>query len=475
MKNKLFYGIAAFGFSLALAGCEGWLESEPNYLLTNEVTMEDVDGVRAVMVGVYDLLQSTGYYGRDFIVSPELLADNCRITDNNSNRFIGQSLNQVGSHNAIWATAYNGINRVNNVLAFVDDAAGGSQTEKDELKGQAFFVRALLYHDLARSYSREPNHLVNGFDLCVPLLLVPFPGITSPDAFPSRATVAVVYEQIEKDLTQAIDLLASSSFDPNYGNILAAKSLLARVYLYEEKWSQAAAMAEEVINDSRTPALVTGENYMTCFSATPGAESIFELRFTENESEGPNSLTSIYMQVGAGYADVCLTDDLMQKFGASFGQDTTFADARAQAFQITSKSGENVVYNTKYASYNGVYGSDNVAILRTSEVYLTSAEANLMAGNTALALQRYNALHTRAGYEAATSLAIEDVLLERRLELAFEGHRFYDLKRKGWDIPKSFKFEYLPVGLEYRDFRMVANIAPDEIELNENLDQNPGY
>jgi len=483
-KIKLII-IAAILF--AGMSCEDMLKTEPKHAVTPEVAMNDMLGVQNVVISIYDVFQKGEYYGRDFVVIPEVLADNCRVSQANSGRMLDESKNTPGSHvGDMWQLGYMVVNRANNVLKYVDGVSDGTAAEKNQAKGEAYFLRALAYFDIARSYGYEPGKEVNGWNKSAALVLEPFTGLDD-DSYPSRATNVAVYAQVESDLKAAIDLLPEN-FVPQLANKHTARALLSRAYLYQGKWAEAENYATQVITGAGVN-LATRANYVQAFSGTDpagfsiGTESIFELVFNPtNENLGEGSLHGIYCGpvLGGSYGDVVATNSILSAF------DTTNVDVNGRPKDVRylylhfpyKKSGENIMYNMKFKAWNGRAGSDNVHIIRLSEMYLNRAEARYEQGNATGAWEDANAIYKRATDEDLPALSgqalLDRILLERRKELAYEGHRFFDLKRRGMDIPKDHTYNGVYT-LPYNSFVLISKLPTRETDINPNLQQNPGY
>lgn len=467
--------LAALVISVGFSSCEDWLETQPEQSISEELAFSTPETASAVMLGGYTGMFAQAYYGRDMIIAPELLADNAKISLTNSNRLLGESTNDERSHvgdQAFWTACYDVINRVNLVLANIESTPGLSQATIAQFRGESYFLRGLVYFDLARVYARNPNFLINNFDLGAPILLTPFDGLDE-DAYPARATVDEVYNQAKSDLNQAIALLGNSN-QPFRASQVAAKALLSRVHLYLQEWQQAADLATEAINEAGF-GLTSQANYFDIF--TDDSEALFSLRITINESLGNNnSIAVLYIQSpdGTGYGDAVIRQNFLDAFEAG--------DIRGDSIRADVKDGEPVNYTLKFNSYGGSVGEDNIPIIRLSEVYLNRAEALAELGgaaNETAALQDLNAIRNRAGLPDATSSGnalIQDILDERRIELAFEGHRFFDLKRRGLDIPKGNPVDdCVTCTIPYSDYRVVAAIQQAELDVNPNLVNNPGY
>jgi len=478
MKKIIYiFAISTFAFCIS---CEKLLEINPKDQLPEDKVLTSLTGNSSLMQGAYDVLQETELYGRDMICVPEILADNCGMAQGGY-VFKNEYRNVMGAGCNIWVEAYRAISITNDVIAAIDkvsvsDAETGT---RDRIKGEALFVRGLMYFDLLRAYSREPGHLVNNFDLGIPLIVKPLAGM-GPDAYPSRNTIYEVWTQVESDLNDAFSLLQNNDAGnfPQRPTSFAAKALLARAYLYESKWQDAVTAATWVI-DQKTPILYTGD-YKDLFAN--GVESIYELRFSASEALGASSLHAMYATVDDGYRDA---DGYGDGEGSGEGEliiannlFTQFetGDKRLNMMRKAYFGGNKVWWTTKFNSWQGAFGQDNVPLIRISEMYLIRAEAsvNLTTPNYTTARNDIDALRDARGLGASTAnngTLAAAIQKERRLELCFEGHRFFDLKRLGMDITKEPPSTTLP----YADFKVVAGIPQTEMDVNENLVNNPGY
>ncbi len=454
-----------------LAACEDQINVEPKDSITPAIALSELSGYDAVLSSVYRRMHEFGYYGQSMILDAEALSDNLVIA-NNTGRYTGEVVNSVGSHVDIWGR-YTAINEANVVIAGVPELEDGTDAEKNSILGQALFLRALLYHDLSKAYGYEPGQEVNGFNLSVILRTTPTIGLSDAD-FRERATNTAVYAQIEQDLLSAINLLpaeTSTSGFPARVSRSAAKALLARVYLYAGRYSDAANYADQVIAES-TIDLLSGDEYLAAWGSATHGESILEFDISlvdwstvDGVNNSMNSVTAQhdvdYNATGGQFA-VGGSDDLINSIEAG--------DIRADLWVDYSSNWENLKWRGEKGDYR-----ENIPVIRISEMYLISAEGKARSGNEPGARTTINELRAARdlGPTTASGAALTDLIMnERRVELAFEGHRWFDLKRLGMDIPKpqtSFG------QLDYSDFRMLARIPIGEVVLNESLQQNPGY
>jgi len=468
--------------------CDSLLEINPKDSLPGDKALATLNGNESLLLGAYDMMQGTSLYGRNLICTPEILADNCGMAQGGY-MFRPEYRNTMGSGCNIWTSAYRVIAVTNDVISAIDkvNIEPAQSGTRDRIKGEALFIRGLLYFDLLRSYSREPGQLVNNFDLGVPLITEPFVSM-GPDAYPARDNIYAVWAQIEQDLNQAFSLLQGNdaAIFPQRATSYAAKALLARAYLYQSKWQDAASAATWVI-DQKKPALHTGDIKDLY---TSGVESILELRFATPEALGSSSLHAIYGTVddgfrdeegygngrGSGEGELIIADNLLSQFETG--------DKRLNMMRKAYFGSNKVWWNTKFNSWQGSFGQDNVPLIRIAEMYLIRAEASVypnsiisgppiqpdftLARNDINALRAARGLAPTTANDGALAAAIQK---ERRLELCFEGHRFFDLKRLGLDITK----EAPSITLPYADFKVVAGIPQTEMDVNKSLVNNPGY
>jgi tetratricopeptide (TPR) repeat protein len=456
---------------LGTSGCSDLFVTEPKQSVSSNLALQDITGIRSLVISIYDRLQPNTYYGARMMIGPDILADNVRLTNSNSNRYFNERVNAAGAHlQQIWDQCYPGINEANFVIAGID-GSNASQDEKNQLKGEAYFLRGLMYFDLARVFAYEPTKTIKNFNLGLIVRTEPTNDVSQAD-FRERSTNEQTYQQIESDLKAAISLLpTSATAERRRANKSAAQALLARLYLYWEKYPEAVQAATEAMA-STGARLVTGAQYQAAFTTTiPNPESLFEINYVQaTESLGSNeSLHSLTTNLTTGnWGDVVPTTELLNLYEPT--------DVRRTAmFYAATKGGEAVFFSRKYTATQGAFTS-NVPVIRYSEVLLIRAEAYAASGDATRALADLNQIRARSG---ATTIAssisgqalIDAIMTERRLELVLEGHRFFDLKRRAMTITKAS----LSAPVPYDDFRILAPLPIGQVQLNTRLRQNPGY
>jgi len=475
MKN--YIKIIVLGSALSLGSCSDLLDTEPRQSLTPESAFSDLNGYESLLAASYGGVRGFGTYGQTMMIAPEIMADNLRIIAN-TGRYIGQEVNADRAHIGLWGN-YGSINQTNIIITGIDEVEGDA-ARKNRIKGEALFLRSLYYFDLARVYGYEPGKEVNGWNNSVIIRTEPTLGFSNAD-FRARATNREVYDLIEADLNAAIALLPTAAkgtagvFRVTKG---AAEALLARVYLYDSKFAEAASMATQAmatfgLTDNGT-GLATPENYVGGFSTYPNPESLFEVEIRSvdwSTVDGVNnSMCTLTANVfNSAQFIVTASNELLAEYEEG--------DIRRATWTETTRSGASgtVYRSNKWLGTKGDF-LENLPIIRAAELYLIRAEARFRTGDAAGSRSDLNALRTNRGLGSVDAgLAGDDlfaqILKERRLEFALEGHRWFDLKRNGLTITKHGNFEPVP----YSDYRLLAPLPQDQIQLNELLVDNPGY
>ncbi len=499
---KLLTGVLLVSVSMLMAACSDQLldvKTRNNSDLTT--ALNTPEGLDAGLNGVYDRMQSVVLYGRDMLAVAEALGDNAWATNksgrlNSENRNTPQNtFGTATAAGATWQAAYIAINQANLLLEAAPNVTSLTDTNRrNSILGQAYFLRALLYHDLMRVYAYDPGVEIAAQSRGgVPLILV---GVSdqSKITYPVRSPIADVYKQIYSDLQAAITAFSRSSANagnvPAYGNRTAAQLLLARVALYNKDYATAVKYATDAIGG--TVKVLDATGYVAGWRAPRHPESVFELQFAVvSENIGVNtSLQTSYttlVRVGdrnttGGFGDLVPTTAFLADLRSETATGGVAADVRSQLYELgTAGRGTAYVECTKFLGKNGTINLDNVPILRIPEAYLIRAEANYMLGNTATALTDLNFMRTNRGLVARTATdlpgaaLLDEILRQRRFEYAFEGHRWFDLKRRGQDVIKTLPLVTTPNNLPYNDYRILANIPVNELSTNKNIKQNFGY
>ncbi|WP_461532461.1 RagB/SusD family nutrient uptake outer membrane protein [Sinomicrobium sp.] len=466
INNKIMTTVG-LGILFCFTGCD--LDVEPAEELAPGQILTTTEGMEGLAISLHSRLRAAARYGRDLVLLPDVLADNTDRHPISSGRYVGQSVNRHASHMGLWASAWNPINEANIIIDAIDNVEEMSEDVRNRLLGEAYFHRAFAYHDLVKIYGYEPGREVDGWDLGVMIRETPTYDVSDADDRP-RSTNREVYDLIESDLVKAIELLAQGDRGVYYANHTAALTLMARVQLYLENWENAIDYATQAISASNVGLASQSVYAANMYEQEPNPESIYELRIDpENESLGSSDALDQYINP-SGWFDILPSQSLIDSYEPD--------DVR---LSLIKTSDDGFPYFIKYNGSVGAY-TDNVPIFRFPELLLIRAEANAELGSLQDARDDLETLRVARGLAAygagsvtpsSKADVIEAVMNERRREFAFEGHRWFDLKRRAMDIPKQAP---LPT-ISYDDYRILAEIPASEIDDSEfvNVEQNPGY
>lgn len=449
--------VAAFG-----TGCEGIIEPSVDQEKETEGAINTADDLEAFVLGAHDVLNEFELYGRDFYVSADVMSDNA-WSNENSGRFIPQRDFNFTENNSYAADAWQHFYEViANANIVINAELEESGPRVDHIKGQAYGLRAFSHMNLLLAFGQQ---FVEGGSEGIPYITTYNEG----NLYPARESASEIWSKIVADFETAVSMM-----DPQFDSeattfgYYAAKALQSRLYLYTGDFSAAISAADEVIN-SGNYSLVPASGLVEAWASGSGPNSIFELAFTGTDRLGTDNIARIYLDTN--YGDVEVTQDLYDAYDDS--------DVRKELFTVDD-SGDYVSYRVT-GKYVDELGTDNVRIIRYAEVLLNKAEALARSGSEGEALTIINNLSAQRGSSwVYSSGSPENVLAERRLELAMEGHRLYDLARHGRDIrnvtiPENFNRFNDENDLPFGDYRFALPIPRAEINANPNMTQNQGY
>ena len=477
MKNIYKY-LLIFTASALIVSC-GESDLEPTLALDKDLDsgINSADDLAFVLNSAYDRMTAEPYYGKDQIVMGDVRTDNA-YSNMNSGWFAKSDMDYNSNGAGPWSTVYRVIAITNIVINADTSSLTGSASRITHIQGQAHALRALAHFDLLEAYGQ---HFISGQG-GANALGVPYVKTYKDPANlePARATVVSNIGDIAADLTSAISMMNDSfNSSTSYMSKAGAYAILARATLYAGSvdtslYATADAAAKWVIaNSGASP--VTGAGFAASFAADNASNSIFELAFSGTDNISINGIANILR--GPTYGDVRIltgdgpNPDLLDIYDVD--------DVRAASDMIGIAEG----YPSMLGKFPTMNGSDNVTIFRVEEMHLIAAETSLRAGNAADALTYLNNIPAirglGAGYYASASL--ENILLERRKEFAFEGLRWYDLTRMGMDMPlidsmKQMNDDRTPGSPPtFGSYNYAYPISLSERNANPNMVQNYGY
>ncbi|RFM25906.1 RagB/SusD family nutrient uptake outer membrane protein [Deminuibacter soli] len=451
--NRTIYTILTASIVAVLAGCNKQLDLKPSISIANSDALSSTDDVKAAMKGAYYDFASSDFYGGRAFMGPDLLGDYNELNWSGTyqgftdiyNKKITVDNNFVTS---TWLAGYKAINDVNNVLAALPVVK--SSSIKSDLEGQAKFIRGAALFQLVRLYAKAWNDGDPATNDGVPVILTPTLGI-SDSLKVKRSTVAQVYAQVISDLKDAeAELAPTNGF---YAGSLAASAMLARVYLQKGDYDNAALEADKVIGSGKFQLMKTfAEAFPSIDPPAPianTAEDILAMQVTN--TSGTNGFNEFYALSNRG--DIQMTNNHFALYEEG--------DDRANFFNESDGS-----YYTQ--KFDNLYG--NVHTIRLAEMYLIRAEANFRQGTSvgASPADDINAIRTRAllGPIDEADLTLDEILLQRKLELSFEGFTLDDVKRLKGSVGPNYP---------WNDGRLIYPIPLRETRINPSLTQNQAY
>lgn len=474
MSKNSFIIIAVIFVALAASSCEKQLDQLPISYSSVDLAYSSPSGIEAAVAGAYSGIQSAGQYGFNMVYFAEIRSDNTDLEDLTINQ--GQYgdfetfrlIPQNTTLNDTWVSMYQTIQRCNIVLNRIDAIKGMDETTKTKRKGEMKFIRALTYFNLVRIWGN-----------------VPLVTKETDDAFESfnqnRSPVADIYTQIETDLAAAVSALPSAAEATGRATLGAANALLGKVYLTEKKYTQAISALQTVIGKYSLAA-----NFSDVFQDN-SVESIFEIQYISGGLGEGSSFSNQFAPKNSGAelkidgttgGDNRPTTDL---FNAYSNTDTRKAVTIKKVTDGRMYAGKWVVPVAKSGD-----GDKNSIVLRYADVLLMLSEALNEQGyaTTGQAFDLLNMVRTRANMPVYQSGDLPDqnsfrdaVFNERRLELATENHRWFDLVRTGRAVQVMNAY-FIASGSISRvdDHQILFPIPQTQIDASGNkILQNAGY
>lgn len=483
-KKNLFFAILV---SSCIISCDSFLDKKPWGQISSDLTWSTED-INKATIGAYDPIgweyyDFTNTYVMDWFFGDIASDDATKGGANNGDIAALYDIDNflsLSTANSIlqsyYKVQYEGISRANLVIQqsklsnITDEYAPGKKLV-DRLKGEAMFLRAYYYFQLVKVYGG------------VPLVTEP----VSPEDKRPRSSKSEIYSQIEKDLRTAAQLLPEksdySNNDLGRATKGAALSYLAKAFLYEEKWDSAYYYSDKVIKSNQYSLFPKQwDNFM--LANENGVESIFEIQHFNNVSDNngwviynegnitntmqsprndeftkPYLLPKNYQGYGFNIPTISLKNEFEtgdpRKWNTIIFNGDTIED---MVMKFKTQYSSTLMHAKKYYKFKDVInqtglnnrnGKSNIHVFRYADLLLMAAEASYHLGNESVSKIYLEQVRNRARegksilpYVAASGVQLLDAIKhERRVELALEGHRFYDLVRWGDAPSKINNFE----------------------------------
>jgi starch-binding outer membrane protein, SusD/RagB family len=476
-KEFSLYTFVVVSFLLAAGGCKKMIEIDPpvNYFIGNDIYNSNATA-SSVIIGIYTEMASAGIFSSVSAVSIRAGLSADELIPATSPGDILTKLYQNALTNdgglLFWNDLYSYVFKINAAIDGIEASTGITAPVKQQLLGEAKFLRAFMYFYLVNFYGD------------VPLLLTTDPKITS---LASRTSTAVVYDHIIKDLKEAqvaLNIQYVNADGISTGNTrirpnkLVATAMLARVYLYTEQWELAAAESSKIINNNEVYQLEPLDKVFLIDSR----EAIWQLQPVQLFL---NTLDAVVLvlapsegsTIGGPRAGkpVYLSNEIIDEFQNG--------DERKNIWTNSfDANGIIYPYAYKYKAWTDGPRTENLVVFRLAEQYLIRAEANAHLGNIAgenSALSDLNVIRNRSGLAdidiSDVDNLLQEIYTERKRELFTEwGHRWFDLKRTG---TINNVMSQLAKGSGWEPYKSLYPIPVLDIQRNPNLrgKQNPGY
>lgn len=475
MKLKLYSILTAATLAIGVqSSCKkDFLDKQPFNQITPDKAFVDLAGAEKLMAGVYGGMYNNTHIW-DFMINGDVTADNSYAGGDNPNiaqldQFTPNSSNEILERD--WAELYSQIKNANQVLAYVPDIKDPELDKGDrrnQILGEASGLRAYFYFYLVRLWGSVPIVLTAPSNL--------------EDMQVKRSSVDEVYAQIIKDLEFALANVRTTA--PNKGVFTTGivNALLAKVYATKPNpdWAKVNQYADAVIGGGYSlfgsyDGLFTGTN-------KNNSESIWEMQFDGGGSGNHRGNWMPGIITGSGWKRFCTpTNDLVAAFDAE--GDLIRKNSSVKFLNSASEGWSDIYWPKSNYPYINKYRNDdktNIYIIRLADILLLKAEAlnESTAGGWAQAKTLVDQIRTRvnlggtpAADQAAMRLAIEK---ERRLELAFEGQRWYDLLRTNRAITvmnAQKNGEGVSLNYNVTPAKLLLPMSQKEIDRNQNINK----
>jgi len=506
MYNKLKNGCLGLVLVGLFASCEKRLDLVPFNQIETTTSFSTVADALAWRNGALALLKSRNY--GSYTVLQDIQADqlNAGLLFGNRNGTIHRWDDLRANDQSIepvWAGYYSAINNANTAIQGFPRIQTSTPAEVGNMArytGEIYFARAYYYSELVKRFAKPYNPATAQSDLAVPLITVP-----SLNLLPPRATMKEVYDQILADIAAAkTNLQAAISTTPAVAGALgsngitvdAVNALEARVKLHLQDWPGAIAAAEAVIATNRYPLTNSATTFRNMWHIDNATETIVQFfAGLPNELSNTNAVYLGFVPAENRFApDFVPSQWVLDMYENSDIRKSVYFDPKT--VRLNGVDYPNIVLVNKYPGNPALFTGANtnyqhaIKFLRVAEMYLISAEAGARAGSSTegAALTRLNNLRTARGLTALSGLTgnalFQAVKDERFRELAFEGHRLFDLKRwnEGFTRRLPQDLAVITTGPFYNTITISAGndkftwgIPTRDITINPNLVQNPGW
>lgn len=467
--------------SLGMVSCsEDWMgDVIPTDKLEDSQAFNTVKDGRNAVNGVLSLMQDEEYYGANYIVYGDLKAIDVRssVINKRDDEMYRYTETTEAGNSGMWTQPYKCLVSVNNALANMEKMVPDGDAEnvqKAEIEANFYALRGLIHFDLLKIFARIPVTVDNP---AAELGIVHADHVITKDEEPARKNLAEGYAFVISDLEKAIALMPASAATEGWFNKTAVKALLARVYLFNGDNQLAYDFAKEVITDNNYSLVPYGDYQASWTNSYNNKEGIFTLINTDDDNPSREGIG--YLWSKTGYSSMMITNSFKDLLYANANDD------RIKAIEEdVQKDDEGKVTGTDYLciKYPDEF-ANKLQLIRLSEMYFIAAEA-IFKVNTSNAAEAATLINTvienrinEANVLAAGDINIDRIITEKRKEFIGEGHTFFDLMRNKKDVVRTGDDHLVvaPMNIAYNDFKTIQPIPRLELNVNDNIQQNPGY
>ena len=511
-KIEQYKFILVIPFIFLLSGCEDFLNRYPSTSVSGVNIYSGIETCQAALNGLYNDLQNGDLTGRNTLLRGDLKGCDFFLLTNTGQYFPTEysyqdNVTNYGVAGNIWAQGYQIIKDCNVFIDGISTLEGNEQTIND-MEAQANTIKAIAYLEMVQTFCYPP--VLAGTDtkysLGLPIVRTKADNVAAIEEMPVRSPLSEVFEYLEELLTDAAVKIDDSRAPGYYISANAINGILANVYLYQEKWDEA---AEAAVTAQEGRAMIDREDFLAEYMTDCNDEAIFELRYTLADNLGDRMPGYVinktvnengrYDASSKGYGDIGAADSFLALLNENpndiriqlLHEDKTSIAPLDATDLVQGVNGYSARYYYKFIGgrEGNVYLHDT-PYMRLPEILLIAAEAYSETGtNDGDALDYLNRVYTKRTGTVLSGLTGDDlktaIFNERRRELALEGHNIWDFLRKGRSFTRDASHNSIitinPATQAGRDdpnfYKVVAPIPITEMDANPNIrdQQNPGY
>ncbi len=511
-RIKYIYTVSLLATLFMISGCQEFLDRYPTTSVSGKDIFSSLETAEAGLIGLYDDLQDSRLTGRNSLMRGDLKGSDVFLLTGGGQYFVTEynyrdNVTNIGRAGYIWAGGYEMIKNCNVFLEGIEDVEGDADKINDMI-AQAEAIKAVAYIELVKTFCYPPRmaQMDDKYSQGVPIVRTKEDNVSAIVEGPRRAPLGDVFDHIEELLLDARDKIDVSRSTGFYVSKYAISGLLAEIYTYQERWTDAIAAAEAAAEGG---SMIDHDDYLDTYLTDNSPETIFDIVYTltDNLSDGMpgywfNKTVNEDNRQDAytnGYGDGAVSDAFMDLLNENpndirlqllHEDKMSTAPADLEPPYVHGVDGFSSRYYYKFiGGKDGNVYLHNTPIIRIPEVLLIAAEAYSELDQDGPALNYLNMVYSKRTNTTLTGLTGQDlkdeIFNERRRELVLEGHNIWDYLRKNRSFTRDDSHFTIvtidPTTEAGRNneffYKVVAPIPITEMDANPNIrdQQNPGY